>query len=493
MMTHSAQSRPGVAPCRPRPALALLLAAFAATPALAQQDDTRRLERAVRTAEGGTEDYRLKVDTNLSLEERTQLDVGGFFSFTGLFLKDNGGNNRRLFQYDTTIYARASLDGVHTGFVRVRFPYRDFSTGDSFDGRGDRWVEPFIDRYSYEFDYRRYVAAYEGEYAPNNFNLKVGRQFVDWGAGLALSEVLISVRPVLTLGDRWEVEGLAGVTPDTTVDFDASRAEFDTHTRRGYYGGKLQYSTLQGRRYYVFGLHTADYNTDSRLRNPLPGLTNASFDYNATYFGFGTEGSYGPDITYVGELVYQIGDTFSDPVLGVQQRDDISAFAARAEVSYLFRDANMTRAQFETLFATGDGDRTSASDTVSGNAPGTDDTGFNALGFANTGLAFAPSLSNLLSFRAGISTFPFPTEEYFSQLQIGADILTFFKAERNGGFDEPTKDRSYLGTELDLFANYRLTSDLAFNARYGAFIPGTAISGDKSVRNFVLLGFTLSF
>lgn len=460
------------------------------TPALAQTNEQRRIERMLRNPE---QDWRLQIDRNLSVAERTLFEYGGFFSFTGLWLDDASNNNRRLLQFDTTLFARASLDGVHTGFVRLRFPYQEFSEGDSFNGKGDQWKEPFLDRYTYEFDLRRHIAAYEGRTVDYNFNLSVGRQFVDWGAGLALSEVLLSIRPTITFNPRWAAEGLIGVTPDNAVDFDASRADFDRRTRKGYFGAKLVYTTERGDEYYLYGLRMQDYHTNNLVRSPLPGITTAFFDYNATYVGIGTNGTLGADWVYLGELVWESGETTSDPVRTVQTRDDITAFAGRAQFSYLFRDQNQSRAQVEGLFATGDDDRNSSTDTVNGNLANTDDNAFNSLGFANTGLAFGPSLSNLWTLRGGISTFPLKDNEWFDQLQVGADVLVFNKFDPDGGFDEPTDGNMFLGGEIDLFANWRITSDFALNLRYGAFFPGAAIIGSRDTRHFVLMGFTFSF
>lgn len=458
--------------------------------AWAQQDATRRIERAVREA---TEDYRLRVDPTLSLEERTQFEVGGFTSLTGVWLDDSADNSRRLIQWDTNLFARASLDGVHNGFIRVRFPFREFSPGDSFDGRGDDWVDPFLDRYIYEFDLRRAIEVNDGRTSEHNFNLRVGRQFVDWGAGLALSETLLSVRPTFTFYDRFRIEGLVGVTPNTTVDFDASRSEFDRRTRRGYFGIRFVFTTEKSAEYYAFGLRMQDYNTDSNLRTPAGPVATANFKYSSTYFGLGSTGSLTSDITYLGELVWQAGKSQSDPLVAAQSEEDISAFAGRAQTSYLFRDERQTRLQLEGLFATGDSDRLSSTDTVNGNFPGTKDTAFNSLGFANLGLAFSPSFSNIYAIRAGGSTFPLRNDEWFHDLQIGLDFLVFGKMDKFGGIDETTGVDGFLGSEIDLSANYRITSDLAVNARYGVFFPGDAITGPKAARHFILLGVTLSF
>ena len=480
---------------RARLTATLTLAGAALAPcslAAAQQDQQRRLDRVIRTAES-LDNYRLKVDTNLAVTERAQFDVGGSYTFTALFLNDSTGNSRRLFQNDAQLYARASFDGVHNAFVRVRFPYRDFSPGDSFDGRGDRWLEPFLDRYVYEFDLAKAYAAYDGKAIDNNFNVKVGRQFVDWGASLALSEVLISVRPTVTFQNVFTIEGLVGITPDSTVDFDASRSQFDEKTRRGYYGIRLAATTEGGQEYYAFGLKMVDYNTGHLLSTSVGGVTEANFDYSATYYGIGTSGAIGPDLLYQAELVWEDGHSMSDPLAGAQVRSKVEAYAGRGLLTYLLRDENQSRAQFEAIFATGDQDRGNSSGTANGNQPGTRDNAYNSLGFANTGLAFAPVLSNILSLRLGASTFPLKDTEDYDSLQVGIDGFLFRKFT-HGAINEPTNSQdTFLGGEFDFFVNYRVTSDFAVSMRYGVFLPGEAITSTKHARQFFILSATLSF
>ena len=65
--------------------------------------------------------------------------------------------------------------------------------------------------------------------------------------------------------------------------------------------------------------------------------------------------------------------------------------------------------------------RLSTSSTFGGNESGTDDTAFNAFGLINTGLAFAPDVSNVLIGRVGVSSFPLVESKLFSKLQVGID------------------------------------------------------------------------
>ena len=155
------------------------------------------------------------------------------------------------------------------------------------------------------------------------------------------------------------------------------------------------------------------------------------------------------------------------------------------------RRANTT-VELETLLATGDNDRITATDTVGGNRVGTTDTGFNSLGFANTGLAFAPALTNLAAVRLGARSSPFPEGDAFDRLRLGADAFVFFKMDSNAPIDEPTSDDAWLGFEIDFFATWRITSDLSIGARYGLFVPGSAIENDD-LRHFVLFNVTLAF
>lgn len=457
--------------------------------AFGQADTQRRIERAVRTADPAE---RERIDSSLSFGERSYFEYGGYLSTTFVNLNDSNDNSRRYFSPEVSLYGRAVIDGAHTFFGRARFQYRDFSQGDSFDGRGDRWGEPFVDRWWYEFDLKAAAAAYDGKTIDGNFNVRAGRQFVDWGSGLTLSENLYAIRPTIEVG-RFTADFLAGVTPpdQSITDFDASRSEYNEETLRGFFGGRLAYRTKGNEEFYTFFLAQVDYNDDAGSRPPLP--IEVDFDYNSQYLGFGSTGSLWARLLYDAEFVYQFGTSMSDPLRGVQEEEDIGAWAARGQLTYLFADRNNSRAEFECIFASGDSDRLVTSDTVGGNLAGTGDHAFNSMGFVNTGLAFAPSLSNIMTYRLGASTFPFPEVENFEQFQIGVDFFLLNKMDPKAPIDEPTSNDYFLGFETDLYANFRVTSDLAFSVRYGVFFPSAAVETEKDTRQFIFLGMTLSF
>lgn len=463
---------------------------LAIAPVAQAQQDERQIERTIERIERA--EQLQFVDTSLSIGERSVLDFGGFAALSYLYLTEGNGSSRSLIQPEVSFYGRAVIDGAHTLFVRSRFQYREFSEGDSFDGQGDRWTEPFVDRYWYEFDLRGAMQAYEGRDIDGNFNLRVGRQFIDWGQGLALSETLFAGKATIEYG-QFAIDGLIGQTPtdDSITDFDSSRDDYNTETQRMFFGGMVRYDTRKSHEIYAYALWQQDNNQDDEIPQ-VPLGAPVDFTYDSTYVGIGAQGSITTSLLYGTEFVYEFGKSYSDPLAGAQSREDIHAFAGRFILTYLFKDKGQSRLQFETLIASGDEDRLVTTDTVGGNFPGTDDNAYNSLGFVNTGLAFAPVFSNLLSFRLGGSTMPFVNIEGLRQFQVGADVFFLNKFDSDGPIDEPTNQDMYLGTEFDLSLNYRLTSDFAIVGRYGIFFPGPAIV-DDDIRHFLFTGVTLSF
>ena len=100
-------------------------------------------------------------------------------------------------------------------------------------------------------------------------------------------------------------------------------------------------------------------------------------------------------------MTYEGGNNLSanSVATGGQTTDPIQAWAADARLDYLFADQRKTRWTEEFIAATGDSDRGISNSTLNGNQPNTRDNGFNAFGLLNTGLAFAPAVSNVMILR----------------------------------------------------------------------------------------------
>ncbi len=454
--------------------------------ALAQDPDiSRQLEQVRR-------ETRLLATPDLSAGDRAILDYGAFLTLSYFSTDTSAGDNRALWQTDLNLYARINLDGAHEFYVRDRIQYREYNTGDETATDQDG-VQNFLEEAYYKFDLARYLAAYHGESSPNDLTVTVGRQFVNWESGLVLAQYLDGGKADISVGP-FGATLLAGVTTYGTTDFDTSRPDYDKSTYRGFFGGEASVQ-LGTHRPFVYFLAQRDYNQDRNLT--IAGAT-AEFRYNSNYIGIGSNGSFTDHIHYLAEAVYEFGSDLSAPFLigstSAQSEEPIQAWAGLAELDYLFNDARHSKVGLTGIIASGDHDRGSTNATLNGNSTGTHDNAFNSLGIVSAGYAFSPPISNLVVLKTSGTTFPMgDLTGPLSRLQLGSDLLFFGKAESHGQIDETTSDgQRFLGTELDLYANWRILEDVTFQVRYGIFFPGTTIQSDQT-RQFVYTSLTYSF
>lgn len=460
------------------------------------------VERADRTLERIRREQTLAIDRNVSADRRAFFDYGGFIAFNYASLDDSLRKNHGLRQADLIGYTRLNLDGVHEFFLRGRTGYQDFNPGDNFflDRDNDSWIDPDLDRGYYRFDLRRAMEAYRGREIDPRLTFQVGRDLVLWGNGLVLSTVLDGgvigfESPALNL------DVIAGITPTRTVDFDTSRPAFDHNTRRFFYGAQIS-KQLGTHRPFAYALVQRDMNNRDSTTFPLGfDVAPTTFRYDSFYFGAGSRGSLSQQLLYGIEAAFETGRSLSNSFTindigqanaASQTNDAIRALALDVQLDYLLKDPGRLRLSAEIIYASGDSDRGSTTDTFNGNRRSTSDDAFNAFGLLNTGLAFAPAVSNLICVRVGAATFPLQFGEPLERLQIGTDFFAFAKARASGGFDEPTDDSHFLGVEPDVFLNWQITSDLTLAIRYGILFPSDTIREDRP-RQFLFVGMTYAF
>lgn len=483
----------------------VMAAAFAAPAAvpihtlLAQDQDT--YERLQRTLED-LERSRQVGAANLELSESAQLLFGGYTTFGFAASDDPTGHTRILRQSDTKLWGQFNMGG-HEAYGRLRFNYLDFNTGDSFNGRGDNLDEPIGDRYWYRFDYRTQHMADTGERSADNVWFQGGRQFVNWGSGLALSDDLLAARAGIEIYNL-DVQGLIGLTPSTgTVDFDSSRPGYDTDVDRGFMGVMFTYTGFDHHRPYFFFLNQQDQNDRNRqtillLGTPYP----TRYHYDSRYLGVGSSGEITTELYYQTEFVYEYGRSLSSSVSSfglpvAQTEESIQAWGATARMIYSPRwgRPNGVRFDWEVLAASGDNDRQHTSNTFGGNQSGTKDRAFNSLGYANTGLVLGPDFSNLLSLRMGASATPWRGEGLLDKMRLGVDGYLLHKLDSNAPSNfTTTSGERFLGAEFDFFVDWQMASDLSLDLRYGLFLPGDAMpAGNDDVRHFFYAGLNYAF
>jgi hypothetical protein len=476
--------------------LALPAAAFAQADAgraeqLQRQNRIQELQRLEL-------DRRLRANQDIPPGQRALFDYGGYVSGNYLTLDDPQGDNHILRQYDGIGYVRLNVDGAQELFLAGRIGWQDFHRGDSFSGRGDEPLDGDLYRGYYRFDLRRFQQAYGGNGSPDfNVTAQVGRDLVYWGNGLVMAQVIDGGVVDLELG-RLGAEFIAGVTPVRTVDIDSSRPGFDYNTRRGFFGAMLS-ADLDQHRPFAYYLIQRDYNKMDVRRI---GNITTRYDYDSFYIGGGATGQLTDRLRYGIEGAYEFGYTLSNSfelsgfsLVPIEQtRDPIVAGAINARIDYLVADRADTRIGIEATLATGDDDRGHTSNTFAGNAPGTEDNSFNAFGLVNTGLAFAPDVSNVAVLRVGVSTFPLHEFGPLRRLQVGTDFFAFGKLDEDAPIDEFTSTgQQFLGFEPDVYVNWQVTSDVTLALRYGAFFPNGSAFPNDDVRHFFFGGVTFAF
>lgn len=480
----------------PMLAAAIASALPAAGQARTSGDRILQREQRIRDLDQFNLDTRLRANTEVPVDQRVFIDYGAFITFSYLSVDDSQEENHVLRQTDFNVFARANLDNAQELFLRGRTGWRDFNEGDSFDGRGDENIDGDLDRGYYRIDFARLAQSQGKEPANIALTFQGGRDLVYWANGLVLGQVLDGVKLNFASGPI-DAEIIAGVTPTRTVDIDASRPSFDYNTRRGFYGGMLA-ANASNHRPYAYFLSQIDYNENDEANI---GSINTEFDYNSYYIGLGSQGALTDRLSYGIEAAYQGGEGLSNSfrVNGQfleqinQTEEEIQAWALNARLDYAIPDPYRTRLALEQTIASGDRDRGNSSETFNGNAAGTKDRAFNAFGLINSGLAYAPNLSNISITRLGASTYPFGETGVFRRLQFGADLLFFAKVETEAAVDERSSDDRFLGIEPDLYLTWQATSDLTFVLRYGIFFPGDALLSNDEVRQFIYGGVTFSF
>jgi Alginate export len=476
---------------RKRSPLILLIIAVLSVRAAAQPT----VERFNRQLEQIQRDTDARALSQVPADRRANIDYGGFLSFDYFSIDDANLDNHILRQYQLVGFARFNLDAAQEIYFRGRMQYNDYNPGDSFNDFETGYFGQ-VDRAFYKFDSAGWQRAHGKSVSDGGFTFEGGRDLVYWGNGLALSQVIDGIFPRLTW-NQTSLDLLAAVTPEHTVDIDPSRPHFDDNTHRAFYGGMISQQLGQQRPFF-YALGQTDNNTDDVSTT---GGVITNYDYNSYYLGIGSSGALSDRLLYGVELVYEGGDNLSNSftvagptlVQTPQTRNDIQALAFDGRIDYLLLDRRKTRFTVELIAASGDDDRIQTSTTFAGNKQGSSDRAFNAFGLLNTGLAFAPAVSNLLALRIGAVTFPLPDHSAFQNLQAGVDFFVFNKLAERAPIDEPTFDKAYLGLEPDFFFNWQVTSDVTFSLRYGIFFAGDAIVNDEKNRQFFGAGVTYAF
>ncbi len=439
------------------------------------------------------EQLRVRLDEQIPGRSDFGYRAGGWLSFAVMDYDDpTAGRDRTLRKLQLRGWLDVDYRGEHRLYVRGLANLDDWSGTDNprSPSRGTDF-DLMVERAWYQFDWGRFWLNRTGNQSPVEWKLKVGREFATIGTGLALATPLDMIELRARWQD-WSLKALAGQTIYDSENLDRSPAVAGRQ-ERCFYGVEVAYEGFDRHRPFVYYLMQNDHTT------PEPRSATQGYDYSSRYVGIGSEGTIlSPDLAYRVEVVGEWGRTYGSGAAASQ--DEICAWAADVMLEYTFRDTpTRPKLYVEYLFGSGDSDRASSStSTLGGNTPGTRDRAFNAFGFRDTGIAFSPAVSNLHIWSAGGSCFPLENHKWFERMEVGSKAFLYCRAKDSGAISDTslpaTNNSSYVGWEMDVYVDWRITSDLSWTVRYGFFQPGDAYNGsDKTCRQFVYTGLVLSF
>lgn len=440
----------GQATAQPAPTAASLLSS---------RDTLRRLEqrRDQNAAEGffGT-----------SAKVRPGTDFGGWSSVTFLDASQLDHNARvtdpldSVFVGDLRLWGRHVYNARKNVFIRFRKVGLDIDTQPGLPSLDVRTKEQFdLDLAHFEFP----VGATQ---------VRVGRLFTRVGRGLVLSDTLDGGRFEYRSSAGLALAGSVGSTIHRADNVDTNVAGFDQgHNDRTFITAQVDYVTAKNHKltgYFV------DENDNTIGANPTQDPI--SYRYDTQFLGFGAEGGLSSRTVYGLELVSQTGG--AGTANGGVGKEKIQSNAALLSLQHRLDGESLPTLLFDYGFGSGEKTRLSVTDSgASGPALGAGDQNFLYFGRYDGGLALQPRLSNLSVVRAGFQLKPLAP-----RLAAPTDLLTGFK------FSSYTKQRGAapisdplansgkkdVGIGFDVFAAWKMFSDVDVLFEYGAFKPGNA-------------------
>ncbi len=231
------------------------------------------------------------------------------------------------------------------------------------------------------------------------------------------------------------------------------------------------------------------------------------YKYTTFYGGLGFKGSIISGLGYHVEGIYQGGTSpISDSVNPEGETATIQAFAVFTELKYLID--HPSKVQVSVKYAAGSGDKDRENAYLSnGNTYGKD-TLFKSFGLFYRGFSARPEIGNIQLAGLTISGNPFYSldGESFKHFLFGIQSYSYFKDDGviTGSFgisntfdvQDQSVDRygsdKYLGSTLDMFIRWQISSDLYFAQEFGVFFHQFDYNGDdKSILS--LSSITLMF
>lgn len=465
---------------------AVLPASVQAQPATGGvQERLRQIEQEKRedlSSRAGSDTYLKQTGENRRLEA-----FGGWQTFTYLDFSDDDRNSQTLDLLkslsikDTRLWYSGKYGQKWGTYVRARLQDYAFQVAPGVTKPDFNILQPL------DLDLG-YV-----EYRPSaEYRVRVGRQFLTLGRGIAMSDIL-DVAQFYRSAKGLTIQAFYGTTPNRQLNIDSSIPGFNLGlTHRNFGAVEASYLHKSGNRYYGYYLNQ---NDQSQTTSATVAATD--FRYNSQYVGLGANLRLSARVGAIVEGILQDGSTLAS--LATPLRIPIDASAFDALVFWSPKGANQPLVQGEYAFGSGDRDRASVTNTVGGKTTATTDQNFLYFGRLETGVALSPRLSNMHMVRLGyqqrLRLKGRPIE--LTDPILGMKLSTYYKEHQSGAISDTLATNvtsDHIGDAIDFYTAWRVASDISFNFQYGYFEPGAAYPvGTQSSSDRFIVSTTFSF
>ena len=419
------------------------------------------------------------------IEDQLLIDHGAVLRSLTTWFEDHGNSltfpqsSRALHIAEIRPWASLSYGELHRGYFRGQLGYLTFNDGDQYGNGPKRDVQgPYVDLGYYEFDVDA-AARRSGISETDNWaaDFSIGRQYLYLGRGIAFGLTTEAISLDWAHGN-WAGLFFGSQSIDRRVRFNgAPNSVAHQLDRRRFYGGQVEYQGWDRQELYSYVLGQFDNSVAS---------SDAPVTYDSTYWGIGTTGEvlFGdpgqewgiPNLRHHTEFIVQNGTNHNTFASG-QEGTDISAWAVDTGLDYFWTAPGRPRVGVKYARSSGDDTRVGGPQPNGGfNVPGTSDKTFVSFGYLNTGASFSPQFSNLefVNLSAAIRPLDDPDSPVWQNLEIGASSYWYWRSAAGGNVSDVRANspgQNYLGYEWDLYANWRLSSDLFLLINYGVFFP----------------------
>lgn len=460
---------------------ALLSAAGAAS---AQGQAQARPEEVFQRSYFFEREIRDRLEENVPSKQAALVEYGGFYVPSYVQYTDIDNGMAHVTSQDLRLWVQAQFDEVHRVFARMKLSYTDYASGDAHGFRAHDLNGPDLDVGYYELDLTAAMEKYWDQKWPVRIKGRGGRQYIEVGRGIALGDTLDAGSFDVETKDFF-FTGFAGRTPRGRENMDRSAPGF-AHSRRTFYGLEGRYRGIERHEPYYFFVWQRDWSEEKPMN---PGQ---DYRYASHYHGIGSRGEVCPSLLYEIESLWEFGRSPANGQVG--EGEHIRGYAFDSQLDYYAPLPLKPIVSLEYAYASGDGDRQSATTAALGSWPGTMDTAFLGFGYVNSGLALGARFTNIQFVRLGGRITAYENKATLGRIDLGVNQYWQLKTDPDGPISDARAARRSrdIGHEVDMFVEWRILSDLALSVHYGRFTPGSAYV-NSDARDFLFTALTFSF